>query len=88
MKERSYDQLEHEALLKCTKPLFLFLLCRQCSKPCGGGIKTRLVVCQRPSGERFSDQSCEILDKPPDREQCNKQPCSHWRADPWSSVRP
>ncbi|XP_060766580.1 A disintegrin and metalloproteinase with thrombospondin motifs 9-like isoform X3 [Neoarius graeffei] len=57
----------------------------KCSKPCGGGIKTRLVVCQRPSGERFSDQSCDILDKPPDREQCNMQPCSHWRADPWSS---
>ncbi|KAI5093665.1 A disintegrin and metalloproteinase with thrombospondin motifs 9 [Silurus meridionalis] len=57
----------------------------KCSKPCGGGIKTRLVVCQRPGGERFSDQSCEILDKPPDREQCNVQPCSHWRADPWSS---
>ncbi|KAB5536845.1 hypothetical protein PHYPO_G00112000 [Pangasianodon hypophthalmus] len=57
----------------------------KCSKPCGGGIKTRLVVCQRPNGERFSDQSCEILDKPPDREQCNMQPCSHWRADPWSS---
>ncbi|XP_053508704.1 A disintegrin and metalloproteinase with thrombospondin motifs 9 [Ictalurus furcatus] len=57
----------------------------KCSKPCGGGVKTRLVVCQRPSGERFSDQSCEILDKPPDREQCNMQPCSHWRAEPWSS---
>ncbi|KAM9813380.1 A disintegrin and metalloproteinase with thrombospondin motifs 9 [Neosynchiropus ocellatus] len=60
----------------------------ECTKPCGGGIKTRLVVCQRPNGERFNDLSCEIHDKPPDREQCNTQPCSsspHWSADPWSS---
>lgn len=62
----------------------------QCTKPCGGGIKTRLVVCQRPNGERFNDLSCEIHDKPPDREQCNTQPCPsnpHWSADAWSSVR-
>ncbi|KAL0978547.1 hypothetical protein UPYG_G00171970 [Umbra pygmaea] len=60
----------------------------ECSKPCGGGIKTRLVVCQRPNGERFNDPSCEILDKPPDREQCNAQLCPsnpHWSTDQWSS---
>ncbi|KAK6319051.1 hypothetical protein J4Q44_G00102620, partial [Coregonus suidteri] len=62
----------------------------ECTKPCGGGIKTRLVACQRPNGERFNDLSCEILDKPPDREQCNTQSCPsnpHWSTDPWSSVR-
>uniref|UniRef100_A0A8C1E6G0 ADAM metallopeptidase with thrombospondin type 1 motif 9 n=1 Tax=Cyprinus carpio carpio TaxID=630221 RepID=A0A8C1E6G0_CYPCA len=60
----------------------------ECSKSCGGGIKTRLVACQRPNGERFNDLSCEILDKPPDREQCNTQSCSinpHWSTDQWSS---
>uniref|UniRef100_A0A6Q2YCM6 ADAM metallopeptidase with thrombospondin type 1 motif, 9 n=1 Tax=Esox lucius TaxID=8010 RepID=A0A6Q2YCM6_ESOLU len=60
----------------------------ECTKPCGGGIKTRLVVCQRPNGERFNDLSCEILDKPPDREQCNTQLCPsnpHWSTDQWSS---
>uniref|UniRef100_A0A8D3DZP9 ADAM metallopeptidase with thrombospondin type 1 motif 9 n=1 Tax=Scophthalmus maximus TaxID=52904 RepID=A0A8D3DZP9_SCOMX len=60
----------------------------ECTKPCGGGIKTRLVVCQRPNGERFNDLSCEIHDKPPDREQCNTQPCPsspQWSTDPWSS---
>uniref|UniRef100_A0A8C7ZK55 ADAM metallopeptidase with thrombospondin type 1 motif, 9 n=1 Tax=Oryzias sinensis TaxID=183150 RepID=A0A8C7ZK55_9TELE len=60
----------------------------ECTKPCGGGIKTRLVVCQRPNGERFNDLSCEIHDKPPDQEQCNTQPCPsspHWSTDPWSS---
>uniref|UniRef100_A0A8B9GRS9 ADAM metallopeptidase with thrombospondin type 1 motif 9 n=1 Tax=Amazona collaria TaxID=241587 RepID=A0A8B9GRS9_9PSIT len=37
------------------------------------------------------DLSCEILDKPPDREQCNVQDCPRdaaWSAGPWSSVRP
>ncbi|MBN3323406.1 ATS9 metalloproteinase, partial [Atractosteus spatula] len=59
----------------------------ECTKTCGGGIKTRLVVCQRPNGERFNDLSCEILDKPPDREQCNTQACPsdpHWNTNPWS----
>ncbi|XP_056293354.1 A disintegrin and metalloproteinase with thrombospondin motifs 9 [Pseudoliparis swirei] len=62
----------------------------ECTKPCGGGTKTRLVVCQRLNGERFKDLSCEIHDKPPDREQCNTQPCPsspNWSTDPWSSVR-
>uniref|UniRef100_A0A674E916 ADAM metallopeptidase with thrombospondin type 1 motif 9 n=1 Tax=Salmo trutta TaxID=8032 RepID=A0A674E916_SALTR len=60
----------------------------ECTKPCGGGVKTRLVACQRPNGERFNDLSCEILDKPPDREQCNTHACPsnpHWSTDPWSS---
>ncbi|XP_059571400.1 A disintegrin and metalloproteinase with thrombospondin motifs 9 isoform X2 [Alligator mississippiensis] len=60
----------------------------ECTKPCGAGTRTRLVVCQRPNGERFMDLSCEILEKPPDREQCNMQECSQdaaWNAGPWSS---
>ncbi|KAK4814919.1 hypothetical protein QYF61_003243 [Mycteria americana] len=61
----------------------------ECTKPCGAGTRTRLVVCQRPNGERFTDLSCEILDKPPDREQCNVQDCPRdaaWSAGPWSSI--
>uniref|UniRef100_A0A7M4FG01 ADAM metallopeptidase with thrombospondin type 1 motif 9 n=1 Tax=Crocodylus porosus TaxID=8502 RepID=A0A7M4FG01_CROPO len=60
----------------------------ECTKPCGAGTRTRLVVCQRPNGERFMDLSCEILEKPPDREQCNMQECPQdaaWNAGPWSS---
>ncbi|XP_038627931.1 A disintegrin and metalloproteinase with thrombospondin motifs 9 [Tachyglossus aculeatus] len=60
----------------------------ECTKLCGGGTRTRLVVCQRPNGERFTDLSCEILDKPPDREQCNTQACPQdagWNSGPWSS---
>ncbi|XP_067397827.1 A disintegrin and metalloproteinase with thrombospondin motifs 9 isoform X1 [Emydura macquarii macquarii] len=60
----------------------------ECTKSCGAGTRTRLVVCQRPNGERFTDLSCEILDKPPDREQCNIQDCPRdaaWNSGPWSS---
>uniref|UniRef100_A0A8C5K7Q4 ADAM metallopeptidase with thrombospondin type 1 motif 9 n=1 Tax=Jaculus jaculus TaxID=51337 RepID=A0A8C5K7Q4_JACJA len=60
----------------------------ECTKLCGGGVRTRLVVCQRASGERFPDLSCEVLDKPPDREQCNTRACppdAAWSTGPWSS---
>uniref|UniRef100_A0A8C6VYZ8 ADAM metallopeptidase with thrombospondin type 1 motif 9 n=1 Tax=Nothobranchius furzeri TaxID=105023 RepID=A0A8C6VYZ8_NOTFU len=60
----------------------------ECTKTCGGGIKTRQVVCHRPNGEQFSDLSCEIHDKPPDQEQCNTHLCPsspHWSTDQWSS---
>uniref|UniRef100_A0A8C4KX37 ADAM metallopeptidase with thrombospondin type 1 motif 9 n=1 Tax=Equus asinus asinus TaxID=83772 RepID=A0A8C4KX37_EQUAS len=60
----------------------------ECTKLCGGGLRTRLVVCQRSNGERFPDLSCEILDKPPDREQCNTHACPQdaaWSTGPWSS---
>ncbi|EMP30109.1 A disintegrin and metalloproteinase with thrombospondin motifs 9 [Chelonia mydas] len=60
----------------------------ECTKACGAGTRTRLVVCQRPNGERFPDLSCEILDKPPDRERCNMQDCPRdaaWNSGPWSS---
>ncbi|XP_053325323.1 A disintegrin and metalloproteinase with thrombospondin motifs 9 [Spea bombifrons] len=60
----------------------------ECSKKCGTGTRTRLVVCQRPNGERFNDLSCEVLEKPPDREQCNIHSCpldSGWNSGPWSA---
>uniref|UniRef100_A0A8C5ZLX5 ADAM metallopeptidase with thrombospondin type 1 motif 9 n=1 Tax=Marmota marmota marmota TaxID=9994 RepID=A0A8C5ZLX5_MARMA len=60
----------------------------ECTKPCGGGSRTRLVACQRSNGERFPDLSCEILDKPPDREQCNTHACPQdaaWSTGAWSS---
>ncbi|KAK7817569.1 hypothetical protein U0070_024479 [Myodes glareolus] len=63
----------------------------ECTKRCGGGVRTRLVVCQRANGDRFPDLSCEVLDKPPDREQCNTHACPQdaaWSTGPWSSVRP
>lgn len=62
----------------------------QCTQSCGGGRKTRLVVCQRPSGQRLNDYNCDVLEKPPDVEQCNLQPCpgsASWHRRPWKPVR-
>uniref|UniRef100_A0A8C1Z6Z7 ADAM metallopeptidase with thrombospondin type 1 motif, 9 n=1 Tax=Cyprinus carpio TaxID=7962 RepID=A0A8C1Z6Z7_CYPCA len=80
--------IEQRSCESGTCPQWFYGSWGECSKSCGGGIKTRLVACQRPNGERFNDLSCEILDKPPDREQCNTQSCSinpHWSTDQWSS---
>ncbi|XP_032893735.1 A disintegrin and metalloproteinase with thrombospondin motifs 20 isoform X2 [Amblyraja radiata] len=59
----------------------------ECTQPCDGGTWTRLVICQLPQGQRLSDQICDILEKPPDREQCNMQPCPgsvSWHRGPWN----
>ncbi|KAI1890950.1 hypothetical protein AGOR_G00158860 [Albula goreensis] len=85
--ERTRPQ-EQRSCESGTCPQWVYGNWGECTKPCGGGIKTRQVACQRPNGERFNDLSCEILDKPPDREQCNTQSCPsspHWNTDPWSS---
>lgn len=67
-----------------------FVCCSpQCTQTCGGGRRTRLVVCQRPNGQRLNDYNCDILDKPPDMEQCNLQSCpgsASWHRDPWKPV--
>ncbi|XP_041047780.1 A disintegrin and metalloproteinase with thrombospondin motifs 9-like isoform X1 [Carcharodon carcharias] len=60
----------------------------ECTQLCGGGARTRLVICQLQNGQRLSDQNCEILDKPPDREQCNTRACPTddvWHRGRWSS---
>ncbi|XP_010604869.1 A disintegrin and metalloproteinase with thrombospondin motifs 9 isoform X12 [Fukomys damarensis] len=67
-------------------PQWVFGSWGECSKPCGGGVRTRLVLCQRASGERFPDLSCDVLEKPLDREQCGAHSCPDgaWSAGPWS----
>ncbi|XP_050791962.1 A disintegrin and metalloproteinase with thrombospondin motifs 20 isoform X2 [Gopherus flavomarginatus] len=60
----------------------------ECSHTCGDGIKTRLVICQLPNGQMLNDQSCEILDKPPNMAQCNVHSCPgdvSWQRGPWKS---
>ncbi|CAB1323371.1 unnamed protein product, partial [Coregonus sp. 'balchen'] len=57
-----------------------------CTQTCGGGRRTRQVVCQRPNGQRLNDHNCDILDKPPDMEQCNLHLCpgsASWHRRPW-----
>ncbi|XP_056137689.1 LOW QUALITY PROTEIN: A disintegrin and metalloproteinase with thrombospondin motifs 20-like [Lampris incognitus] len=67
-------------------PLWNFGIWGECTQTCGGGRRTRLVVCQRPNGQRLNNHNCDILDKPPDVEQCNLQPCpgsASWHRRPW-----
>ncbi|CAG08653.1 unnamed protein product, partial [Tetraodon nigroviridis] len=67
-------------------PLWNYGVWGECTQTCGGGRKTRLVVCQRPSGQKLNDYNCDVLDKPPDVEQCNLQPCpgsASWHRRPW-----
>ncbi|EMP33955.1 A disintegrin and metalloproteinase with thrombospondin motifs 20 [Chelonia mydas] len=63
----------------------------ECTHTCGDGIKTRLVICQLPNGQMLNDQSCEILDKPPNMAQCNVRSCPgdvSWQRGPWKSKKP
>ncbi|XP_064200825.1 A disintegrin and metalloproteinase with thrombospondin motifs 20 isoform X1 [Anguilla rostrata] len=59
----------------------------KCTQTCGSGSRTRLVVCQQPGGQRLSEQNCDVLEKPPEAEACNTQPCPggvSWHRRPWS----
>ncbi|XP_062858960.1 A disintegrin and metalloproteinase with thrombospondin motifs 20-like [Trichomycterus rosablanca] len=67
-------------------PLWNYGIWGECSQSCGGGQRTRLVVCQRPNGQRLNEHNCDMLDKPPDMERCNMQPCpgsASWHRRPW-----
>ncbi|XP_076863283.1 A disintegrin and metalloproteinase with thrombospondin motifs 20 isoform X2 [Brachyhypopomus gauderio] len=67
-------------------PLWNFGIWGECSASCEGGQRSRLVVCQRPTGQRLSEHSCDVLDKPADVERCNPQPCpgsAYWHRRPW-----
>uniref|UniRef100_A0AAR2JAB6 Peptidase M12B domain-containing protein n=1 Tax=Pygocentrus nattereri TaxID=42514 RepID=A0AAR2JAB6_PYGNA len=67
-------------------PLWNYGIWGECTQACGGGQRTRLVVCQRPNGQRLNEHNCDMLDKPPDVEQCNMQPCpgsASWHRQPW-----
>ncbi|KAM4676040.1 A disintegrin and metalloproteinase with thrombospondin motifs 20 [Discoglossus pictus] len=60
----------------------------ECTQTCGGGMRTRLVICQLTNGQALDDQNCEILDKPPNVAQCNTHTCpadASWHPGPWKS---
>uniref|UniRef100_A0A673WCG2 ADAM metallopeptidase with thrombospondin type 1 motif 20 n=1 Tax=Salmo trutta TaxID=8032 RepID=A0A673WCG2_SALTR len=67
-------------------PLWNYGIWGECTQTCGGGRRTRQVVCQRPNGQRLNDHSCDVLDKPPDMEQCSLHLCPgsiSWHRRPW-----
>uniref|UniRef100_A0A286Y3S4 ADAM metallopeptidase with thrombospondin type 1 motif 9 n=1 Tax=Cavia porcellus TaxID=10141 RepID=A0A286Y3S4_CAVPO len=68
-------------------PQWVFGSWGECSRPCGGGVRSRQVVCQRAGGQRVPDLSCDVLERPPDREPCGAHACpdAAWSAGAWSS---
>ncbi|XP_028347238.1 A disintegrin and metalloproteinase with thrombospondin motifs 20 isoform X8 [Physeter macrocephalus] len=60
----------------------------ECTQTCGGGIKSRFVICQFPNGQMSREQNCEILNKPPSVVQCHVHACPDdvsWHRGPWKS---
>ncbi|XP_058511803.1 A disintegrin and metalloproteinase with thrombospondin motifs 20 isoform X2 [Ochotona princeps] len=60
----------------------------ECTQTCGGGMKSRLVICQFPNGQIAPEHTCELLDKPAGTAQCHTHTCpdhASWRRGPWES---
>ncbi|XP_058177260.1 protein madd-4 [Anopheles ziemanni] len=59
---------------------------RACSKPCGGGIRERVVVCAEESNgakNKVPDEACRGV-RPKNQEACNVQECPKWVVGEWS----
>lgn len=46
-----------------------------CSKSCGGGVRTRDVICKRNDGQVMADIYCQGQSQPSSQEACNTQSC-------------
>ncbi|XP_051706363.1 A disintegrin and metalloproteinase with thrombospondin motifs 20 isoform X2 [Oryctolagus cuniculus] len=60
----------------------------ECTQTCGGGIKSRFVICQLPNGQVLQEHHCESSDKPPHVAQCHTHACPDgvsWHRGPWKS---
>lgn len=60
----------------------------ECSKPCGGGIRTRSVICRGSDGSTRPDSDCSKAgDKPETELACNTQRCIiySWKLGEWST---
>ena len=58
----------------------------QCSRACGGGLRTRTVTCVDGEGNSVLDSECSAA-KPATQETCNSQACTgqfSWNVGPWS----
>ncbi|XP_063930505.1 A disintegrin and metalloproteinase with thrombospondin motifs 9-like isoform X2 [Zophobas morio] len=54
-----------------------------CSKSCGGGISSRMVVCRNEFGEEH-EKFCPLNVVPVNRIDCNTHQCPHWEYGGWS----
>ena len=61
----------------------------QCSAECGGGHKSRYVVCTTEgSSSVLSDEACNTVTKPRSSRTCNNMPCGPvWLTSEWSQVK-
>lgn len=66
----------------------LFLICHQCSRTCGGGVKVRGIHCIDTRGQRplrpFHCQTASY--KPPAQLPCHTKPCLSWYTSTWREV--
>lgn len=61
--------------------------CFQCSRNCGGGVRTRVVECLDVELDTTVQQDlCDINTKPTAIEDCNQYKCASWLTSPWSEV--
>ncbi|XP_060601173.1 A disintegrin and metalloproteinase with thrombospondin motifs 7-like isoform X2 [Ruditapes philippinarum] len=57
----------------------------ECSRQCGGGIRTRVVECINSESNEDVDQTlCDINTKPNAIGDCNKDTCHEWESSEWS----
>ncbi|KAF4694359.1 hypothetical protein FOZ60_008230 [Perkinsus olseni] len=47
----------------------------ECSKECGGGVRTRCIKCSGPNGHAYDDVECDANTRPSEEEPCNDHPC-------------
>ena len=65
----------------------LLSLCRQCSRPCGGGTRSRPVRCfNNVTLEQVPDDRCQGQASPRSEETCNTHDCLTWNTGAWSQV--
>ena len=57
----------------------------ECSKPCGGGFKTRKSMCiNKLNMKELDGKECAGMTAPATIQQCNQQPCTqHWMTSEW-----
>lgn len=60
------------------------VLCLQCSKTCGEGVKRRIVQCIDTRGAHMSSYQCNRSQRPPNIQLCSSEPCP--REDQWNTL--
>uniref|UniRef100_A0A3B3RE28 Peptidase M12B domain-containing protein n=1 Tax=Paramormyrops kingsleyae TaxID=1676925 RepID=A0A3B3RE28_9TELE len=71
-------------------PQWVYGIWGECTQTCGGGQRSRLVVCQQSYGQSLNEHSCNTVERPADVERCNMQPCpggTAWPRRPWKPAR-